>query len=250
MSTATPYSKYLILLSIILILSLLLSGCGVIQTAGESSSSDGNDVFDEIDLSGDSSDDNGSDEESESSAEDVPVVSLLEGICPKKGNDMTGFVMIIHSWDFSPNRDLEMMKVVGQTPEATMCPITVNGSKVSAKTCLVPFTSTGFIKTDDGMCDIQASGTAAIDFEDGFCEDGVVTITITEALDADAGYSGAMNCPNTSQPYIPFYPPSIKTASFEIKSDGFTISESMDPDITNQFKYDKKWHLLFDDLID
>jgi hypothetical protein len=250
MQLGTQKIKYLRPITILIILALFLSACGVFQIAGKSSSSQADDVFDEIDLSSDSSDSGGSEGESDSSADDIPVESLVEGICPKKGNDMPGFFLIVHSWDFSPNRDLEMMKVVGQTAEATMCPITVNGSSVSAKTCLVPITNTGFVKTDDGMCDIQASGYAAIDFEDGFCEEGMVTVTITESLDADAGHSGAMNCPDTSQPYIPFYPPSITTASFEIKSDGFTFSESMDPDISNQFKYDKKWNLMFDDLID
>ncbi len=45
------------------------------------------------------------------------------------------------------------------------------------------------------MCDLTASGSALIEFEDGYCEDGVVTVTIFETLETDVTYDGAMNCP-------------------------------------------------------
>ena len=233
-------------LTIILVFALLLTACSILSAAGEGSEEESLPP----DKEEPSSENLTSQEQALDSGDDIPLEPLVDGLCPKEGNEMTGFFLIVHSWDFSPNRELEMMKVNGQTAEVSMCPMKLVGTKFSAKPCSVPFNNTGFIKTDDGMCDISASGSALIEFEDGYCEDGVVTVTVVENLDTDAAYNGAMNCPNVSQPYPPTYPPSRTTVRFEVASSGTTASESLDPDLTNQFKYDKKWTLLFDDLID
>jgi len=234
------------ILTIILIFAVLLTSCSIISTSGEGSEGESLPPDEEEP----SSENLTSQEQALDSGDDIPLEPLVDGLCPKEGREMTGFFLIVHSWDFSPNRDLEMMKVTGQTAEVSMCPMKLVGNKFSAKPCSVPFNNSGFIKTDDGMCDITASGSALVEFEDGYCKDGVVTVTIVENLDADAAYNGAMNCPNISQPYGPTYPPSRTTVSFKVDSSGSTASESLDPDLTNQFKYDKKWTLLFDDLID
>jgi hypothetical protein len=70
----------------------------------------------------------------------------VDGLCPKEGKEMTGFFLIVHSWDFSPNRDFEMMKVDGQNAEASMCPMRLVGSKFYAEPCLVPISTTGYLK--------------------------------------------------------------------------------------------------------
>lgn len=182
--------------------------------------------------------------------EDIPPVSLVEGLCPKEGNSIEAFFLVVHSWDFSPNRDLSLMKVDGQTDPMSSCRIIISGSKVSGEPCLVPITTSGYLQTDDGKCDLQATGYARIEFEKGSCEDGVVTVTIVENLDPDAGYDGAMNCPEISQPYAPVYPISRSTHSFTIKAQGDVASKTADPDETGQFRYEKKWNLMVDMLLD
>ena len=188
--------------------------------------------------------------EEDPEGEDIPPVSLAEGLCPKEGNSIEAFFLVVHSWDFSPNRDLSMMKVDGQTDPMSSCRITISGSKVSGEPCLVPITTSGYLQTDDGKCDLQATGYARIEFEDGSCEDGVVTVTIFETLDPDAGYDGAMNCPEISQPYAPVYPISRSTHSFMIKAQGDVASKTANPDETGQFRYEKKWNLMVDMLLD
>jgi hypothetical protein len=239
-------NRYGKILAIILICAVLLSACSILLNPDEGSKEESLPTDEEEPLSENLT----SQEQALDSGDDIPLEPLVDGLCPKEGREMTGFFLITHSWDFSPNRDQEMMKVTGQTAEVSMCPLKLVGTKFSAKPCSVPFNNTGFIKTDDGMCDVTASGSALIEFEDGYCENGVVTVTVVENLDTDAAYNGAMNCPNVSQPYAPTYPPSRTTVSFKVDSSGSTASESLDPDLTNQFKYDKKWTLLFDDLID
>ena len=110
--------------------------------------------------------------------------------------------------------------------------------------CYFPFTSNGFIQTDDGPCDITASGTAILSVEDASCEKGIITMTITDVMDPEGETSGAMNCPNRSQPYIPFYPFSLTTRSFRIAAGGDSQNEVMNPDMSNQFRYTKEWVLF------
>ena len=149
-------------------------------------------------------------------------------------------LFLSHTWDFSPNRDLESMRVNGQTTESSPCHFSVAGSTVIMEECHVPITNTGFIKTDDGSCDITASGEALVSIEDATCKKGVISMTIVETINPDTG-TGAMNCPNVSQPYFPFYPFSRTTRNFHIQIGGAEAVESVDPDMTGQFKYDKTW---------
>ena len=154
---------------------------------------------------------------------------------------MTEFVLFLsHSWDFSPNRELDKMKIDGQTGASSPCPFSVAGSTVIMEECHVPITNTGFIQTDDGPCDVTASGEALVSIEDASCDGGVITMTIVETLNPDSG-TGAMNCPNTSQPYFPFYPFSLTTREFHITVGGVEATESADPDLSGQFMYNKSW---------
>jgi hypothetical protein len=211
------------LIPVIICVSLILAGCGV--KAVPDSPGDG-------------------DMSDPPPPGDSPPVALA---CPKDSTEFTLFIS--HTWDFSPNRDTEMMKVNGQTEPSSPCPITIAGGTVIMEACQVPFTSTGFIKTNDGMCDITASGSALVTLDDAYCEDAKVTLSIVENLDTDAPYSGAMNCPDVSQPYIPFYPFSHTTRTFHIQVGGTTQTEDMDPDLSNQFKYQKEWTLYSVNLL-
>ncbi len=166
--------------------------------------------------------------------------------CPAEAMEISMFIH--HIWNFSPNRDAEQMSVDGSTGPLANCSLTVHKGNVSMEDCIIPITNTGFVQTDDGKCDITSSGFAVISLEEGFCQDGVITLTISEVLDPDAGYDGAMNCPNISQPYLPFYPPSLTTREFHIQQGGMSATESMNPDLSGQFKYDKEWTLVSEEL--
>lgn len=185
--------------------------------------------------------DEGSGIGSSDSGEDVPPVWFH---CPADPIKVSMFVH--HTWNFSPNRETEQMSVDGRTGALASCTLTVDGSQVNMGDCLIPITNSGYVKTDDGMCDVTTSGFARISLEEGFCRDGVITLTLTENLDTEEGYEGAMNCPNTSQPYIPFFPPSITTREYPLQTGGMSATESMDPDLTNQFRYSKEWTLISD----
>jgi len=224
-----------------LIISLGLSwglvSCSVLQSALPSGSDqadgDGQYVSQEQALEsgeGDSLDDYNPDNPG-----DVSSAAL---VCPK---DPTEFVLFLsHSWDFSPNRELDKMRVNGQTEPSSPCPFTVAGNTVLMEECRVPITNTGFIQTDGGPCDITSSGSAIITIDDASCDGGKITMTIVETIDPDSG-SGAMNCPELSQPYFPFFPFSRTTRTFQIQVGGATASEVADPDLTNQFMYNKEW---------
>jgi len=236
MQLTTRITKYPILLIFCLIFILIFSGCSVLQSVGQPSG--GDDVFDEIDLSGNGDVADYPDDGEDTSADGEPPPAAI--VCPK---DPSEFVLFLsHTWDFSPNRDVEKMQVNGQTGPSSPCQLTIAGSTVLMEQCRVPITNTGFIQTDDGPCDISASGTALISIENAYCEDGKVTMTIVETIDPDSG-SGSMNCPNQSQPYFPFYPYSGTTRTFTIQVGGSIKTEDMNPDLSNQFKYYKEWTL-------
>ncbi|MFO7943399.1 MAG: hypothetical protein R6U51_03765 [Anaerolineales bacterium] len=228
-----------------LILSLALSACGRLagfsgfDGAEEPGPGDGENqdegAFEPLDLS-DGEDQTGA-------GDDVPPVSLS---CPAEPMEISMFVH--HTWNFSPNRDTEMMSVEGSTGLLAGCSLTVVRDKVTMEDCVVPFTNHGNLETDEGKCDIKANGFAVIVLEDGICEDGVITLTLSETLDPDEEYGGSMNCPNISQPYIPFYPPSITTREFQIQVGGMSATETVDPDLSGQFQYSKEWTLVSKDL--
>jgi hypothetical protein len=239
MPLSTLRSKPFFVLSIILCISILMGGCNALSGANTSSDPDGQFTSQEQAL--ESGDDGG----------DVPLddpgdVSSVALACPK---DLTEFVLFVsHTWDFSPNRELDKMKVDGQTSASSPCPFSVAGSTVIMEECRVPITNTGFIQTDAGPCDISSSGTALISIEDASCEKGVITMTIVESIDPDSG-SGSMNCPETSQPYFPLFPFSRTTREFHIQVGGAEASESADPDLSGQFMYNKNWTVHTESMI-
>lgn len=245
MSFSTNHSKFFRFLALFMCFSILLAGCGQAILSQPDSGAGEDGALDEIDLSG-ASDDNtgeGSDGESSGSEDEIPIIMAH---CP--ANPMAMNLILNHTWDFSPNRDLDKMRVDGSTGAYVSCPLTVQKGQVTMEDCYFPVTNTGFINTDAGPCDIQATGGAILSLDDGTCEDGVVTLHISEIVDADVGLSGAMNCPKTSQPYFAFYPPSINTLVFPISDSPTYQTEVMDPDLTNQFRYHKEWSLYSLDL--
>ncbi|MFL7813900.1 MAG: hypothetical protein AB8I40_09525 [Anaerolineales bacterium] len=247
MSTSTKHSSFFLILAVILCFSVILSGCGQALLSQPDSGSGEEGAFDEIDLSGASEDSSGAEgEDSEGESSDSGDISPVMAHCPAEPMAMN--LVVNHTWDFSPNRDLEKMQVNGSTGAIVFCPLTVHKDQVTMKDCYFPVTNTGFINTDSGPCDIQATGGAILSLDDGYCKDGVVTLMITETVDADVGLSGAMNCPKTSQPYFAFYPPSINTLTFPIGPSPAYQTEDMDPDLTNQYRYHKEWSLYSPDI--
>jgi hypothetical protein len=223
--------KLIFLVAILLVcVSLISGGCDLLSAPADPDAPDGQFTSQEQALESDDGDGDIPLDES-----DIDPVALT---CPK---EMTEFVLFVsHTWDFSPNRDLESMKVNGQTEPSSPCPFSVAGSTVIMEECHVPITNTGFIKTDDGPCDIQASGEALITIEEASCDGGLITMTIIEVANPDVG-SGAMNCPNMSQPFFAFFPYSLTTREFFIKIGGFEATEFVDPDLSGQFMYNKSW---------
>ena len=231
-------STLILVLTIMLFLSVIVAGCSILQNVSQPAGGDEGE-FDTIDLSGE--DGNSDDSDGDFSIDDSELPLSAYGICPP--NPMAMFLIVNHTWDFSPDRDLEKMKVDGKTAPFVACPLSVHGSQVTMEDCIFPFTSTGYMQGDPDRCDITASGDARLSVEGAFCEDGKITLTIIETIDTDGGTSGAMNCPNKSQPYIPFYPFSGTTRTFPIIVGGFEQTEDMDPDLSGQFKYHKEWVL-------
>lgn len=162
--------------------------------------------------------------------------------CP--GNPMALFLVVNHTWDYSPERDLAKMRVDGKTAPFVSCPLSVHGSKVTMEKCIFPFTNTGYWNTDAGRCDITASGDAILSVEAASCKDGKIILTIIETIDTDGGPSGTLSCPNeSSTPFVPFYPYSRTTRTFDIIVGGIEQSEDMNPDLTGQYRYHKEWAL-------
>jgi hypothetical protein len=222
---------------------MIVAGCSVLQNVPQPTDG-GEDDLEMIDLSGEDGDSDDSDGDFSPDDSELPLSAYI--ICPP--NPMAMVLIVNHTWDFSPNRDLEKMKVDGKTAPFAACPLSVHGSQVTMEDCIFPFTSTGYVNTDAGQCDITASGDAILSVEGAGCDDGKITLTIIETIDTDGGTSGAMNCPNKSQPYIPFYPFSGTTRTFPIIVGGFEQTEDMDPDLSGQFKYHKEWVLQPKDL--
>jgi hypothetical protein len=231
MPISTRRSTLAVFLILLLSASLVLAGCGILQGASDTQDDDGGQfTSQEQALESD-------DWESDLPADD----SGLEPVALACPDQVTEFVLFLsHNWDFSPNRELDKMRVSGQTAASSPCPFSVAGSTVVMEECQVPITNNGFIQTDSGPCDITSSGQAQVSIEDASCKDGVITMTIVETINPDLG-SGAMNCPGMSEPYFPFFPFSRTTRSFQIKVGGSEASESVDPDLSGQFMYNKTW---------
>ena len=230
-------SNWVLIFIIVLCLSMIVAGCSVLQNVSQPTDG-GEDDFETIDLSGEDGDSGDLEGEDTSDVSEDYSIMLT---CPAE--PMAMVLIVNHTWDFSPNRDLEKMKVDGKTAPFVACPLSVHGSQVTMEDCIFPFTSTGYVNTDAGQCDITASGDAILSVEWAVCEEGKITLTIIETIDTNTETNGAMNCPNKSQPYIPFYPYSGTTRTFPIVVGGFEQSEDMDPDLSGQFKYHKEWVL-------
>ena len=252
MSFSTNHTRFFRFLAIFMCFSILLAGCGQAILSQPDSDTGEEGAFDEIDLSGASDDNNGepgddsgegSDGERNDEGDEIPI---LMAHCPSEPMAMN--LILNHTWDFSPNRDLEKMRVDGSTGAYVSCPLTVHKDQVTMKDCYFPVTNTGYVNTDAGPCDIQATGGAVLSLDSGSCEDGVVTLLVTEMVNADVGLSGAMNCPKSSQPYFAFYPPSINSLEFPIGPSPAYQTEVMDPDLTNQYRYHKEWSLYSPDI--
>ena len=229
MSLSALRLRSVLFFSLVLCFSILISSCGILNAATTSPDPDGQYTSQEQALdTGDG---------------DVSPAALA---CPSEMTDFTLFVT--HTWDFSPNRELDQMKVDGQTEPSSPCPFSVAGSTVIMEECHVPITNTGFIQTDAGPCDVTASGEALITIEDASCDGGVITMTIIETANPDVG-SGAMNCPDMSQPYFPFFPYSLTTREFHIQVGGAEASESANPDLTGQFQYQKTWTIHTESML-
>lgn len=161
--------------------------------------------------------------------------------CP---SEPTEFILEVdHTWDYAPNRDLASMKIDGWTEPPWQCPLTIEGRKVMMEPCQFPISTEGFVQTDAGPCTITATGYAIVTLDEPFCENGMLITRIIESSDADAEASGEMVCPGVTQPYFPFFPHSNTPETFIIKPGGDTQNEFADPEIMNQFKYDKNWTL-------
>lgn len=231
-------------LVIMLCSSLIVAGCGVLQNVSQPAGGD-EDEFDTIDLSGEDGDSD--DPDGDFSSDDSELPPPAYGICPP--NPMAMFLVVNHTWDYSPNRDLATMRVDGKTAPFIPCSLSVHGSKVTMEKCVFPFTNTGYMNTDAGRCDIKASGDAILSVEQAYCKDGKITLTIIETIDTDGGTSGTLSCPNKlPTPFVPFYPYSLTTRTFAIVMGGFEQSDDKNPDLTGQYRYNKIWTLHSIDL--
>ncbi len=97
--------------------------------------------------------------------------------CPNKPQQAVLFIS--HTFDWSPNRDKSVAEINGQTEASAPCPLTIDGDKVTAGPCMVSYGNTGVVHGSDGDCQVQGQGQAEVDIE-GTCQQGVVTLTITE----------------------------------------------------------------------
>lgn len=164
--------------------------------------------------------------------------------CPNKPQQ--AFLFISHTFDWSPNRDKSVAEINGQTEASAPCPVTIDGDKVTAGPCMVSYSNTGVVHGSDGDCQVQGQGQAEVDIE-GSCQQGVVTLTITE-FPADESPGATLTCPGKTTPYVTYYPPSLTTRTFQIQVGGADASEDANPDLTNQFSYHKTWSLRIEGL--
>jgi len=241
-SSSTGKTRLAIFIILAISLTIALTGCSVLQSAGPVSgdTSDDDSQYESQEQALESEDGVSADE---SSAEEYPLQVLT---CPK--NPMEFILVTTHTWDYSPNRDPELAQLNGQTGPAANCALTVHGRKVTMEDCQVAITNTGFVQTDEGPCDISSSGVALITADEAYCDKGKIIITIIESIDVEGESSGAMNCPGFSQGWFPFFPHSLTTKSFVMQDGGYMQTEDMDPDLTGQFRYHKEWTLyILDD---
>jgi len=233
-----------VVIGLLLLSSLLLSGCNVVQvmliglSATQGGLPGGPDGAGGMagDSSGDSS--AGSSQEGDGSGGDPGEPGLVGLACP---SESTRFVLVAnHTWTFSPAGQTQIMEINGTT-SGDGCDIFVAGDVASGPDCSINFTNTGVIHGDSGDCQIDGQGRGILSFQ-GSCQDGQITLTITEIHDPDTEMGGSMNCAGYSGPYATFYPPSLTTRTFAIDSAGATASES-GGDLSG-FNYNKTWVMM------
>jgi hypothetical protein len=166
--------------------------------------------------------------------------------CPK---DTVEYKLEInHTFNFSPGRLTEKMKIDGQTSSDAWCLVTVKGTKLQAEDCIVDYNFKGYFIGDDGTrCDISGASTALISFS-GECLKGKsdianIYLEITETGDPATDAVGTLNCPGYNPfAFGGFYPPSYFIANFPVGSGAYSDSDP-GPDLTGQFEYTKKYTL-------
>jgi len=124
------------------------------------------------------------------------------------------------------------------------CMITIAGSKVTAEPCNFSYHYEGFIIDERKVvCQIAGDGKAALEIE-GRCQAGVVTLTLSEHGE-DEGLTGKLSCPGVATiEYGTAYPQSRTEARFPISSDGSTVTDFAERDVSGQFSYKKTWTLI------
>lgn len=231
-------SKPLLTLIVVILLVIpLIASCGTQSAPIETPGGEGSPV-----------ESDGDDVDQGGVPEDVGIVFPN---CPEE--PVVFKLQLKHTFDFSPGRDKEKMLVKGYTTPDAWCLVTLHGTVIKADDCLVGYKYNGFIQGSDGKCNIQGESTALISIE-GECAPGVpnaletagvaeIYLTIIETGNPDADVSGTFTCPDFSDAYLGFYPPSFSVMSFGIEDIGSSDFDS-DQDITGQFEFDKSWTLI------
>lgn len=197
---------------------------------GQASAGEGNDE--------DSEGEDGGEEEG-NGGDDFGLVRLT---CPEEAVPVK--LAISHTFNWSPNRETNMISIEGTTQPNAWCMLTIAGSKVTAEPCNFSYHYEGFLTDGDATCQLAGDATAALEIT-GRCKDGRVYLELSEYAN-DEGLTGKLYCPEA--PPVDWgcaYPPSLTQAEFSIAQGGETVTASRDPDETHSFKYDKSWTLIF-----
>ena len=182
----------------------------------------------------------GDEDGAESPGGDPGVVSL---ICPEEAVPLK--LAIAHEYNYSPNRQTDVYSANSTTDPNAWCMITIAGPKVTAEPCNFSHHYEGFIRGDGNtVCQIAGDGKAALEIE-GRCQAGVVTLTLGEHGEDEGLRTGKLSCPGvaTIKYGIP-YPQSRTVAHFRISSDGTTVTDFAERDVSGQFSYKKTWTLI------
>jgi hypothetical protein len=174
----------------------------------------------------------------ESSEEEMGNVALS---CPK--GPVPVKLAIAHQYNYSPNRMTEKYSVNATTDPNAWCMITLAGSRVTAEPCSFSYHYEGFTTDGTTVCQIAGDGTAGLEIT-GRCEKGRLILQLSEYAD-DRGLTGKLNCPGVATiEYGTAYPPTLTEAIFVISSEGSTVTDFADRDVTSQFSYNKTWTLI------
>jgi len=203
-----------------------------LEGGGGSSGGEGNSLGSEGEEVGEGTE---GDEGSRNGIGNVPLA------CPK--GPVPVKLAIAHEYNYSPNRQTDVYLVNATTDPNAWCMITIAGSKVSAEPCKFSYHYEGFVHGDgQDVCQIAGDGKAALESK-GRCQGGIVTLTLSEHGN-DAGLTGKLSCPGVATiEYGTAYPQSRTEAQFPISSDGTTVTDFAERDVSGQFSYNKTWTL-------